>query len=309
MRLNIINDIKYFFERLFSKEGKPLLMLSIISVVMAVLSMILYIVIISGSTTLNIPIIILYTYFSYFFYRLMIRFIQYILKRINVLHYHQDEFNYLDNDINAKIRKYNNSIYVQERDRYEATIVFIVTLAIFLTVILTFIINAETIIKIVMFVIIIIPFFLFIKEPYEIITIDVPDQDLIDMTKKDFYETFLDLIFKEKQITSLVDLPGQDTPEPEVNYTEEQYYAQEEAYNNQLYQEQQQFQYSEPMMQQPMMNQPMQQPMLQQPMMNQPMQQPMVDAPTPQDPNAYNPFDDAQREIDPNQIPKQWWQQ
>ena len=62
---------------------------------------------------------------------------------------------------------------------------------------------------------------------------------------------------------------------------------------------------AQPMMQQPMM----QQPMMQQPMMNQPMQQPMVDAPTPQDPNAYNPFDDAQREIDPNQIPKQWWQQ
>ncbi len=281
MGSKFINDFKYFFERLFSKEGKTLLMLSIISIVIAVLEMILYIACISGASKLNIPILLLFTYFAYFFYRLMIRFIQYLLNRFNVLHYHVDDFNYLENDINAKIRKYNNSIYVQERDRYEATIIYIVTLAIFLFIVLHFVVNTETVIKIAMLLVIIVPFFLFLKEPYEIVTIDVPDKDLEEMTKKDFYENFLDMIFKDKQITSLVDLPGQDTPEPEINYTEEQYYAQEQAYNNQVYQEQQQVQYSQPMPQQPMPQQPVQQPM--------PQQQPGT--------------------IDPNQIPKQWWQQ
>jgi len=287
MGSKFINDIKYFFERLFSREGKPLLMLSIISIVIAVLEMILYIALISGASKVNIAILLLYTYFSYFFYRLMVRFIQYLLKRVNVLHYHTDDFNYLDNDINAKIRKYNNSIYIQERDRYEASIIYNITLALFLFIVLHFIVNTETIIKIALLLVIIVPFFLFLKEPYEIITIDVPDQDLIDMTKKDFYEQFLDMIFKEKQITSLVDLPGQDTPEPDINYTEEQYYAQEQAYNNQVYQEQQQVQYSNPM----------------------PQQQPMVAASQATDPNQYNPFDDVSKEINPNQIPKQWWQQ
>ena len=60
------------------------------------------------------------------------------------------------------------------------------------------------------------------------------------MTKKDFIEKLLDKIFKEKQITSPIDLPTatEMVEEPINNYSEQQYYEQEQQYYNQLNQEQ-----------------------------------------------------------------------
>lgn len=216
----LINDVKYFFERLFDREGKPLLMLSIIGVVLAVLEAIVFIITIRKDNQLNIPFIIFYTYILYFINRFLIRAIQSLLIRFNISKYQEDNFNYSENDVNNKIRRYNSSVYIKERDRFEATIVYIITVVLFFIILLTFVIKASNIVKLIIALVLFIPFLLMIKEPYEIISINVNEKDRHDMTKKDFYETFLDKIFNEKQITSPDDLPG-DIPEPVVTYVKE----------------------------------------------------------------------------------------
>ncbi len=213
MMSKIINDIKYFFERLFDRDGKPLLMLCIIGVVIGVLEVIVFLLFIKNATNLNIPFLFIYTYLLYFLNRLIIRSIQMLLVRFNIFKYKEDNFNYLGDDIKGKIRRYNNSVYIKERDRYEATIVYIVTVVLFLLVILTFVINANSIIAIIIALVLLIPFLLMTKEPYEIASIDVSEEELKEMTKKDFFEKFLNRIFKEEQITSPVDLPVDNAKE------------------------------------------------------------------------------------------------
>ena len=209
----IINDIKYYFERVFDRDGKPLLMLSIIGAVLGVLEVVFFLLLINNATKLNVPFLLIYMYILYFINRLIIRSVQVLLIRFNILKYKEDNFNYLGDDINGKIRRFNNSIYIKERDRYEATIIYIIMLVIFLFIILTFVINASNIVKIIISLVLLIPFLLMVKEPYEIASIDVSEQEKKEMTKKDFFETFLDYIFKEKQITTPEDLPVGDTPE------------------------------------------------------------------------------------------------
>ena len=213
MMSKIINDIKYFFERLFDRDGKPLLMLCIIGVVIGVLEVIVFLLFIKNATNLNIPFLFIYTYLLYFLNRLIIRSIQMLLVRFNIFKYKEDNFNYLGDDIKGKIRRHNNSVYIKERDRYEATIVYIVTVVLFLLVILTFVINANSIIAIIIALVLLIPFLLMTKEPYEIASIDVSEEELKEMTKKDFFEKFLNRIFKEEQITSPVDLPVDNAKE------------------------------------------------------------------------------------------------
>ena len=220
----LINDTKYFFERLFSKDGTPLLMLCIIAAVLAVTEVVFYLFLIRNTTSLNVPFLVIYTYFLYVLNRLLIRAIQYLLCRFNVLKYKVDNYNYQDDDMNSKIRRYNSSIYVKEKDRYDATIVYIITLIVFFLIILTFVLKAENIIKIIIAILLFVPFILLIKDPYEIITIDVNEKDLKDMTKKDYIETFLDRIFKERQITSPVDLPGEAVVEQQLTPQEQEYY-------------------------------------------------------------------------------------
>ncbi len=211
----LINDIKYYFERVFDRDGKPLLMLSIIGSVLGVVEVVFFLLLIRNATKLNIPFLLIYMFLLYFINRLLIRAIQVLLIRVNVLKYKEDNFNYMGDDINGKIRRFNNSIYIKERDRYEATIVYIITLVAFLFVILTFVINANIIVRLIISLVLLVPFLLLAKEPYEIASINVSEQDKIDMTKKDFFETFLDRVFKEKQITSPDDLPVGNTPETE----------------------------------------------------------------------------------------------
>ena len=275
-----IDDIKYFFDRLFDRDGKPLLMLSIIGCVMAVLEIIIFLFIIRNATKLNVPFLVIYIYALYFLNRFLIRGIQFLLVRFNIIKYQEDNYIYSEDDTSNQIRRYNASVYIKERDRYEATIVYIVTLVIFLLIILNFALNANKILILVLSLLILIPFLVMLKDPYEIITVDVNEQDKKDMTKKDFVEDFLDQIFKEKQITSLEELPGE---EPIVNnYTEQQYYAQEQQYYNQLNQEQYQ-QYEQG--------------------------QQVVDYPQYQNTYAQTNPNDINQQIDNNEITGQWWQQ
>lgn len=275
-----IDDIKYFFDRLFDREGKPLLMLSIIGCVMAVLEIIIFLFIIRNATKLNVPFLVIYIYFLYFVNRFLIRGIQFLLVRFNIIKYQEDNYVYSEDDTSNQIRRYNASVYIKERDRYEATIVYIVTLILFLLIILNFALNANKILILILGLLFLIPFLIMLKDPYEIITVNVNEQDKKDMTKKDFVEDFLDQIFKEKQITSLEELPGE---EPIVNnYTEQQYYAQEQQYYNQLNQEQYQ-QYEQG--------------------------QQVVDYPQYQNTYAQTNPNDINQQIDNNEITGQWWQQ
>lgn len=236
----LFNDVKYFLERIFARDGKPLLMLCIIGIVLAVLEIIVFLGLINNATKLNIPFLLLYTYALYFLNRLFIRGIQTLLIRFNIIKYKEDNFNYVEDDMSNRIRRYNNSIYIKERDRYESTIIYIITLVVFFLIILTVVLNADNIVKIIIALLLLVPFFLLLKEPYEIVSIDVNEQDKRDMTKKDFIEELLDKIFKEKQITSPLDLPSatEMVEEPINNYSEIQYYEQEQQYYNQLNQEQ-----------------------------------------------------------------------
>ena len=287
-----VDDIKYFFDRLFDREGKPLLMLSIIGCVMAVLEIIIFLFIIRNASKLNIPFLVIYLYFLYFVNRFIIRGIQFLLIRFNVIKYQEDNYLYSEDDTNNRIRRYNASVYIKERDRYEATVVYIVTLVLFLLVILIFALSANKIVTFVLCALIFFPFIIFLKEPYEIISVDVNEQDKRDMTKKDFVEEFLDQIFKEKQITSLLELPGEaETPQEFQNqqnyqqppeYTEQQYYAQEQQYYNQLNQEQYE-QYEQA---------------------NQ-----VVDYPQYQNTYAQQNPGDINQQIDNQEITGQWWQQ
>ncbi len=217
-------------------------MLSIISAAIAVLEVVFYLFLIRNTTNLNVPFLIIYTYFLYFINRFLIRGIQQVLCRFNVLKYKVDNYNYLDDDINSKIRRFNHSIYIKEKDRYESTIVYIVTLIIFFLIVLTFVLKADNIIKVIIALLLFVPFIILIRDPYEIITINVNEQDMKEMTKKDFIESFLDRIFKERQITSPVDLPGE---EPINNEPEQQYYNQINEENQVVEPEQYQNNYPE----------------------------------------------------------------
>ena len=289
----IINDIKFFFSRLFSRDGKTLLMLSIIAGVLAVLEVIFFLFMIRTATRLNIPFLLLYTYFFYFFTRFLIRGIQFVLVRINVLKYGSEDLAYLDNNIEGKVRKYNSIVYLKERDRYGATIVYIFIFVIFFLVILHFVLRASVAIKVIITLILLIPFLLFIREPYEIISItNVTEDDLYDMTKKDFFEDFMDRwIFKERQVISPIELPDErENLEKAIAEAEEEKQqpprdVQPNPFEGQM---------------------PPQQPM---PPQGRPM--PPQGGPMPpqggQMPQP-NPFD-INSQIDNNQITGQWWQQ
>lgn len=266
-------------------------MLSIIAGVFAVLEVILFLFIIRSATRLNIPFMLLYTYFFYFFTRFLIRAIQFVLVRINVLKYGSEDLAYLDNNIEGKVRKYNSIVYLKERDRYGATIVYIFILVAFFLIILHFVLRATVAIKIIITLILLIPFLLFIREPYEIISItNVTEDDLYEMTKKDFFEDFMDrMIFKERQVISPIELPDE-----RENLEKAIAEAEEEKHQPPRNVQPNPFEGQRPPQGRPMPPQggPMPQPM------------PPQGGPMPQ-PNPY----DINAQIDNQQITGQWWQQ
>lgn len=293
----LINDIKYFFERLFSRDGKSLLMLSIIAGVIAVLEVIIFLFIIRNATRLSIPFLLIYAYLFYFINRFLIRGIQYILVRINVLKYGTDNFDYLENNIDVKVRKYNAMVYAKERDRYDATVVYIIILIIFFLVILHFVLNATATIKITITLLLLVPFIICIREPYEIITINnLTEDDLYDMTKKDFFENFLDKIFLERQVISPIELPGEEyslqrPKKPKKNKSEQVVAEQNVEIQNNINNNANAVSMQEQGQMYPEQGQPM------------PVQP--VEQPVPQP----NPYGNINNQIDNNQITGQWWQQ